>query len=489
MSALSFNNIYLDGDEASLKCEGGKFLVETKIKRATVTVKGSEINHSEWIQHGTSCCLHVYLRSGKFYNLSSFRPTDRKNLFDFMSTEMNTEPKEINPSISGSSMGDIIYNDYSMTFESEHKPVFSVPYSKINDSQKSSKNDFFVTLDGNPNAIGEQLHTIRFFVPTNYNKTVEDMIDNIQKRTDLTAGTDDYIAQINNIKFVTPRQKNASLRFCETILYLKAEGFEHRIPYKQIFAVHCFETYNDSEYVVISLQRALKQGQSEYLHLVIEIDEDDDLKIEPIEKSWTVSEAIINLFEQAANIKVVPSSNFFLSSANKHGVKCLYKTSNGTLFITHQGFFFLHKAKYIPFSKVKSVKFQKLDKNLSSIKVFDLLVTEKSDQTFVGIGINDAELILHYLKSKSVNILDYEKIKKDLGMLSDGGDRRRIAREKAMEQVHKNTKFLGPDSSDDEEEDEDFNPNKESSSEDEGKAVESSESSGEKKEESDGSDE
>ncbi|OHT00537.1 hypothetical protein TRFO_07848 [Tritrichomonas foetus] len=461
-----------------------------------VTLSSHNIDQVDFFLLGKFATIQIYDTGKRFYTISELKQQDKETIQKFLLDQINVPESKMthhNVQFNGHNDGRYELREKSFMLLNDDRVILNLPYSKINQAQTPSVNDLMLEFEPDDTRSdkdkGESLFSVRFFIPNEAPQTAKDLRIDIDQRTDLTAGTEKHIAEIKDVNFVKPKKKY-KLRFCSDLLFMYSQDVNHRIPYNQISMVHFLykpskdASSNKEEYILISLDRPIRQGQKPYPHLVISTSNSDKVIAEGIDESKTLSLAIEDLMNRV-DIKCISHDGFFENMANEEGNLCNYKSTQGYLYMTKDAFIFLHSHTiYIPFTKVTSVRFDNLEEQMRQKKNFDLTVYEGTTSysfqgidTYFNVQLPDDESSESFEKEKLIKEYSYnglykfvEFIKEKRIKIEDRGEvndllkslKASITSRDRHSKIKANVVIRNEISSGDEgdeEEDEDFNPN------------------------------
>lgn len=405
--------------ESEVVCEPGHITITKKggDKTKARKIEKGQVKHADWINSGPSGVLQLYTRSNELFAMSPFPKGDEAVICDYFKADFGVTVVRSDGLVTGSVEGDLVFNECSFSLSSEGCPLFTIPYDLINHAQAPPPNDIVLNFTQEP--VGTYLTSVRLAVPKDMPRSAKDLLGDITSRVDLTAGTEDYVAMVNNIKFAFPRLV-MNLRFCRDLLFLNNAEVAHRVMYDNIDIVHKLElpqTNDDSdvvdEFLVVSLkQMPLRQGQTKYMHLVMRFSNDEKLEGEGLEDDSMGATPVAALFKRIrAN---VVSSGFYRAPNEDTGIRCSCKAKTGLLYVTDQGFLFVHNpVVFLRFDSISSVEFQDLD-NLGKhgTNAFGLQVTTTAGQRqtkFANIDVITGLQVLDSDEPEEVEALKKQK--------------------------------------------------------------------------------
>jgi hypothetical protein len=482
--------IYVNSGAGDVRFEPSAMIITERKDGPPITIKRGDVTGADWFVLGQLGTLHLTTKSNRFYSVAGFRSSDQDQILESVTRSIGFRPTVSHGLIRGSNHGELSFQDRSFSISADGFPLLSIPYLKINQGQPTSTNDLVLNFRRDPD--GECISSLRLFVPDRAPKDAKELMELLRSRTDLSGGTQEYFCILNEVSFVHPRQR-FNVRFCQDLLFLYNQSAAHRVPYDAISMVHRLEdpTPGESqareEYIVISLREQIRQGQSNYTHLVIKTADDDPVEGEGIESKWPLAVQLEQLFNRVS-VRNVPTTGFFEGLQGEHGIHCTFKGKQGLLYLTADAFLYLYSpVVYIPYQNVVVVQFDRVTSESSRhSRAFDLTIQERNRKsTFANVDLiagipivtpargNEHEFIESMKKEKSavglkaliafmekvnVRIDGLKKLKKSISALEQGSvTGKRASRIDAERKTRDELKGLGSDSNESES-DHDFNP-------------------------------
>lgn len=485
-------DVIVNSSESKLRCDSGRISIEPKSKGVSAQIKSNEIYCAEWIVEGQICVLQLHTRANHFFAISGFAPSDQAPLFGYLEREFDVVPDVRETFVAGANCGELSFHEKAFNIANDGKLLMNLPYAKVSQTQAISTNELLIQFTPDPEATGETLEAVHLFIPSEHGTRNKAIMSEIQNRTDLTAGTENHLAEVRNVTFCKPRQR-FDVSFCEDILYIHNDEVSHKVPYSHIKMVHELsipkrkKNKEHEEYIDIALTKAVRQGNTSYQHLVISTEDDEEVDVDGIDSVTTMADVLIHALQKFGKANIISSEGFFQNMAGENGLPCQYKNTKGYLYMTKDAFFYLHsQVIYIPYNKVLFVEFQKYNDMLKQNRTFDLLVSDGKQKKYTFTAIDsftgtdfDEELnvdtrnklmnnycvdgikrIIRFIEEKNVRIEKVRDLKGKIKELENSSNSRN-----PMRSARKNEKIIISSDDDDSEEDGDFNPNaKESSS-------------------------
>ena len=346
-------------------------------------IRGDLIKHVDWITCGRLATIQLYTKSNELYVVSRLEASQEDEICGYFRESLGVEPLVQHASVRGNVDGDLNLGECSFSISDGGHPVITVPYSKIHQVQAPSGRGLILNL--NRDKKRESLTSLRLVVPKEYEKNSKDLRADIESRVvDLTAGTEDFIALVDKVKFVRPRLE-LNMRFCRDLVLLSNDDVAHRLVYEDIECVYRLERPVDdeddrrSEFLVIAMKEMpLRHGQTSYMHIVIEASAENGASGKGLDDSLTEADQLGALFERF-DVKVI-SDRFYKTPTDEKGIRCTFKTKHGYLYLTADSFLYVHHpVVLIKYRDVARVAFEKVSELHKHGKTFDLSV-DKMDK-------------------------------------------------------------------------------------------------------------
>jgi hypothetical protein len=507
--------LFVNSTASEVRCDSAQITITEKGRDAPKVIRVGDIVHAEGIARGQLVAVHLFTRTA-FFSFAGFTPETRQAFLDFLGAA-GAPPAIAQGCIRGGNSGLLDLREKAFVISADGFPVLTVPYGKINQVQSTSPTD--IVLNFVPDPDGESLSVLRLSVHENGPQNAKELMAALSSRTDLTVGTADYFSKLNDINFLTPRQR-FDVRFCRDLLFLSNEAASHRIAYESISMVHRVEcpAAGDGdareEFLVISLLEPIRQGQSAYPHLVLKAGDDDPVEGEGLDEKERLLMDHFWHFFQACRVRTAPTTGFFEGFQEEPGIPCTYKGKQGFLYLTPEAFLYLYSpVLYIPYQRVTAIEFERITAETSRHnRAFDLTVHERNKKSqfanvdliaglhiAVSSGPDEREQaesakkqasfhalqqLIEFMEKKNLPITGLKHLKKAMRSMETGSRTgTRASKIDAALKTKEELRTLGSDPSEGSESDHDFNPDAQAGSDAEGSGTEDE---GEGEDESDG---
>ncbi|KHJ49370.1 structure-specific recognition protein [Trichuris suis] len=396
---------------------------------ATETVLAKDIESCHWSRLGNGQALRFLAQNGKMYRFGGFDETDHDKLKAFFKANwhLNLETKSI--CCKGVNYGALKFLGSNLEFEHEDQLIFDIPLNSVSNCL-AAKNELTLEFHQNDEC-PVSLMEIRFHVPSD--ATEDDPAEEYKKKIVSKAGviqeTGKALAVLEQILCATPRGRY-DIKIYPSFLALHGKTFNYNIPISSILGLFLLPHQDGRRmFFVIGLDPPIKQGQTRYNFLILELPKDEEVELELGLPDNTGTPAI----------------------------SCAYKSASGFLYPMEKGFMFIHKPPlHIRFEDVASVHFDRSD---VSTRSFDFEVTVKSGMsyTFTSIQKEENAKLYEYVNEKKLHIVNVKKPVSDVSNdLFEGSSDEDEERDHYAEQLKNEAREMENDSSDNE--DSDYDP-------------------------------
>jgi len=205
---------------------------------------------------------------------------------------------------------------------------------------------------------------------------------------------------------------------------LHGKTYDYRISYKNVERLLLLQSTQEGKwFFIISLKRPIRQGQQQYEHLVMSVNNKKyvlnvQLNEEEIEEKYgenslapemtdEMYKLVFKCFKHVIGQKIYSTGRFRTAKHQLHSLNVAVGSNNGHLYLLKKSFMYIHKpALHIPYSSVNHVEFHRFSyqTNVSS-RSFDMEVAygEKS-RVFKNIERGEFENLLRFVESKDLSV-------------------------------------------------------------------------------------
>ncbi|KAL4782656.1 hypothetical protein BJX76DRAFT_332141 [Aspergillus varians] len=469
----SFDNIYLDLSKQSGKCK----LAETGLGWRpagggdTFTLDSSNIGAAQWSRAAKGFELKILSRSSGVIQLDGFDQEDFERLGKAFKIwyGINLETRE--HALRGWNWGKAEFTKAELAFNVQNRPAFEVPYSEISNTNLAGKNEVAVELSlstdatdvsskpagstknrGRKAAAGpDELVEMRFYIPGTAVKTdnriKEENADEkedgeeggeegeeqnaanlfyelLMEKAEIGDVAGDTFATFLDVLHLTPRGR-FDIDMYESSFRLRGKTYDYKIQYSSIKKFFLLPKNDDTHtLIVLGLEPPLRQGQTRYPFLVMQLKLDEEISLElnmtdelldarykdKLESRYEepIHQVITKIFRGLSGKKVIMPSKDFVSHHGHSGVKCSIKANEGLLYFLDKSLIFVPKpATYIQIENVAIVTMSRVGGAISASRTFDITVTLKAglgEHQFSNINREEQQPLEEFFKAKNIRI-------------------------------------------------------------------------------------
>lgn len=473
--------------------------------KAPFLLPGAELSTIQWSRGSRGYELKINTKNQGVVQLDGFSADDFNLVKNDFHRRFNIQVEHKEHSLRGWNWGKTDLARNEMVFALNGKPTFEIPYSRINNTNLTGKNEVgieFNLQDENYQPAGDEMVEMRFYIPGMINTNNEDeegsptkeedgvtpadgaagknlaeaFYEELKEKADIGEMAGDVIVSFQDVFFATPRGRYDVDIYKDTIR-LRGKTYEYKLQHRQIQRIVSLPKADDIHHlIVLAVEPPLRQGQTTYPFLVMQFQNEEETEVQlnideaeyeaeykdKLKKEYDAKTHIVMshvLKGITDNRVIVPGG--YKSKYEQCAVSCSFKANEGYLYPLDNAFFFLTKPTlYIPFSDVSLVNISRAGQTSTSSRTFDLEVILRMNRgttTFGNISKEEQQLLEQFLKSKNVRVKNEEKEAQSRLQVALGSD----SEDEDVE--------MGSAGEDEESVDEDF---KVSSSEDEGDVAE-----------------
>ncbi|SOV83234.1 FACT complex subunit SSRP1, putative [Plasmodium sp. gorilla clade G3] len=325
----------------------------------------------------------------------------------------------------GWNWGEFKLENSNLCFDIDNKYAFNLPTNNINQLNVQIKTDIAMEFknEENSNKGNEDfLAEIRFYYPheNDENQNFQNLKNDLLEKVNIGDTKSESIASLSNIPLLVPRGRY-DIEMYSSTFKLHGKSYDFNIQYTNINKMILVPKSNSNQYVLIfSLSNKMKQGQTEYPFILIQLNNDDDMELDisasdevmtkyKLEKtiSGKAHDVVTKLFTALVNKNVIVPGDY-RTSKNQHGITCSYRAASGQLYPLNKYFLFIVKPVIlISFDDIVTLSFQRTG-NINQHRFFSLIIKHKRGMSYEYTNIDKSEYnpLLTFLKSKNINIQD-----------------------------------------------------------------------------------
>ncbi|KAL2867137.1 FACT complex subunit POB3 [Aspergillus lucknowensis] len=468
----SFDNIYLDLSKQPGKCK----LAETGLGWRpagggdTFTLDGSNIGAAQWSKAAKGFELKILSRSSGVIQLDGFDQEDFERLSKAFKIwyGINVESRE--HALRGWNWGKAEFTKAELAFNVQNRPAFEIPYSEISNTNLAGKNEVAVELslsadanDANSKPAGstknrgkkaaagpDELVELRFYIPGTAVKTEKSIKEEntdeengeegveegeeqnaanlfyeiLMEKAEIGDVAGDTFATFLDVLHLTPRGR-FDIDMYESSFRLRGKTYDYKIQYSSIKKFFLLPKNDDTHtLIVLGLEPPLRQGQTRYPFLVMQLKLDEEISLElnmtdelldsrykdKLEPRYEepIHQVITKIFRGLSGKKVIMPSKDFVSHHGHSGVKCSIKANEGLLYFLDKSLIFVPKpATYIQLENIAVVTMSRVGGAVSASRTFDITVSLKAglgEHQFSNINREEQQPLEEFFKAKNIRI-------------------------------------------------------------------------------------
>ncbi|KAF7639324.1 FACT complex subunit SSRP1 [Meloidogyne graminicola] len=427
---LEFTNIFQEEmgglNDGFLKFSKQGVQFKNKATGKVLTINPIEIDQFSWQKLGNKPGIKVMTNQGVHHRFGGLKESDFDKISTFISSVFNSTLNKNELSLKGWNYGEPEFEGQNLIFNIDEKIAFEVPLSNVMRcvGSKSEAIVEFISNEESP----VQLTEMRFHIPQDPENEDQDVVEEFRKEVmrfaEVESEKDQAIVTLPDILLATPRGRY-EIKVFPNHLSFHGKSYDYKIPLKTIMRMFLL-SHKDGRhmYFVLHINPPIRQGQTRYPFLVLEISKEDYIELDlclteeqlstqyqnklDLHMKGFLYEMIAKLFRVLINSRIIVPGNFTGASGTP-AISCAVRQSMGFLYPLEKGFVYVHKpALYIRFEEVDNVHFARSD---VSTRSFDFEIVQKSGTsvTFSNIGKEEYNKLFDYVQSKE----DYD-MEKDI---------------------------------------------------------------------------
>ncbi|EEQ33012.1 FACT complex subunit pob3 [Microsporum canis CBS 113480] len=415
----SFENIYLDLSKQSGKCRLAESGMGWKPSGGgdTFTLDKSNIGAAEWSRAAKGYELKIFSRTCGVIQLDGFEQDDFDRAAKAFKIWYGVNLTNREHALRGWNWGKAEFGKSELSFNVQNRPAFEVPYSEISNTNLAGRNEvaveFFLPTDdaasvkeqpagstknrGRKAGLGrDELVEMRFYIPGTVskkeegeegedNKSADDeeeveeqnaanlFYETLMDKAEIGDVAGDTFATFLDVLHLTPRGR-FDMDMYESSFRLRGKTYDYKIQYQSIKKFFLLPKNDDTHTLItLGLDPPLRQGQTRYPFLVMQLKLDDEISID------------LNMTD---------------------GVKCSTKANEGLLFCLDKSFMFVPKpATYIQIENISVITMSRVGGTVSASRTFDITMTLKGGQgehQFSNINREEQQPLEDFFKAKNI---------------------------------------------------------------------------------------
>ncbi|KAJ6130175.1 FACT complex subunit pob3 [Penicillium capsulatum] len=464
----NFDNIHLDLSKQAGKCK----LAESGLGwrpsggGETFTLDSNNIGAAQWSRAAKGFELKILSRSSGVIQLDGFDQEDFERLTKAFKIWYGINVENREHALRGWNWGKAEFTKAELSFNVQNRPAFEVPYSEISNTNLAGKNEVAVEFalsaaeangaNGQPAgstdnrgrkaAAGpDELVEMRFYIPgtavkkekaedaegdEQENEEAEEQnaanlfYETLMDKAEIGDVAGDTFATFLDVLHLTPRGR-FDIDMYESSFRLRGKTYDYKIQYSAIKKFFLLPKNDDTHtLIVLGLDPPLRQGQTRYPFLVMQLKLDEEISLELnmtedlLEAQYKdklqsryeepIHQVVTKVFRGLSGKKVIMPSKDFTSHHGHHGVKCSIKANEGLLYFLDKSLIFVPKpATYIQMENIAVVTMSRVGGAVSASRTFDITVSLKAglgEHQFSNINREEQQPLEDFFKSKSIRI-------------------------------------------------------------------------------------
>ncbi|KAE8551056.1 hypothetical protein EYB25_007290 [Talaromyces marneffei] len=470
----SFENIYLDLSKQPGKCKLAESGMGWRPSGGgdTFTLDSSNIGAAQWSRAAKGFELKILSRTSGVIQLDGFDQEDFERLSKAFKVWYGVAIEQREHAIRGWNWGKAEFTKAELAFNVQNRPAFEIPYSEISNTNLAGKNEVAVEfalpadekanghIEGSTKNRGrkaaagpDELVEMRFYIPGTALKKEKAEGDGVKKEGSEEEGeaegeeleeqnaanlfyetlmdkaeigdvAGDTYATFLDVLHLTPRGR-FDIDMYEASFRLRGKTYDYKIQYSSIKKFFLLPK-NDEMHtlIVLGLDPPLRQGQTRYPFLVMQLKLDEEVSIElnmteellrerykdKLEPRYEepIHQVITKIFRGLSGKKVIMPSKDFVSHHGHSGVKCSIKANEGLLYFLDKSLMFVPKpATYVQIENISVVTMSRVGGAISASRTFDITVSLKGglgEHQFSNINREEQQPLEEFFKAKNIRI-------------------------------------------------------------------------------------
>ncbi|CAH02145.1 FACT complex subunit POB3 [Kluyveromyces lactis] len=429
-----------------------------------------EVSSVQWSRGCRGYELKISTKNKGLIQMDGFQQEDFNLLKNDFQRRFNMQLEHREHSLRGWNWGKLDLARNEMVFSLNGKPTFEIPYTHINNTNLTAKNEIALEFDTQNeayNPAGDELVEMRLYVPgtveenedqdqimvkdeaeaedgvksevkteegseepdVQEEKTLaEYFYEELRSKADIGEISGDAIISFQDLFFTTPRGRY-DIDIYKNSIRLRGKTYEYKLQHRQINRIFSLPKADDIHYLmVLSIDPPIRQGQTSYPFLVLQFQKDEEtevqLNVEDDEFEKLYKDKLKKQYDAKTHIVlshvlkgltgrrvIVPGE--YKSKYDQCAVSCSYKVNEGHLYPLDNAFLFLTKPTlYIPFQDIAAVNISRAGQTSTSARTFDLEVVMRANRgttTFANISKEEQQLLETFLRSKNLRVKNEDK--------------------------------------------------------------------------------
>ncbi|KLJ06355.1 FACT complex subunit pob3 [Blastomyces silverae] len=463
----SFENIYLDLSKQPGKCKLAESGLGWRPSGGgdTFTLDSSNIGAAQWSRAAKGYELKILSRSSGVIQLDGFDQEDFERTSKAFKVWYGINLENREHALRGWNWGKAEFTKAELAFNVQNRPAFEIPYSEISNTNLAGKNEvaveFSLPADGVNGTTGQsegstknkgrkagagrdELVEMRFYIPGTAlkkekpegeedDKSIDGeeaeeqnaanlFYETLMDKAEIGDVAGDTFATFLDVLHLTPRGR-FDIDMYESSFRLRGKTYDYKIQYQSIKKFFLLPKNDDTHTLItLGLDPPLRQGQTRYPFLVMQLKLDDEISIDlnmtdeslqtrykdKLEAHYEepIHQVVTKVFRGLSGKKVVMPSRDFVSHHGHSGVKCSIKANEGLLFCLDKSFMFVPKpATYVQIENISVITMSRVGGAISASRTFDITMTLKGgmgEHQFSNINREEQQPLEEFFKAKNI---------------------------------------------------------------------------------------
>lgn len=460
----SFDNIYLDLSKQPGKCKLAESGMGWRPSGGgdTFTLDSSNIGAAQWSRAAKGYELKILSRSSGVIQLDGFDQEDFERVSKAFKIWYGINLEHREHALRGWNWGKVEFTKGELAFNVQNRPAFEIPYSEISNTNLAGRNEvaveFSLTTDTQANGANrkkagstrnrgrkaaagkDELVEMRFYIPGTALKTgkgesdgeeeegVEEQnaanlfYETLMEKAEIGDVAGDTFATFLDVLHLTPRGR-FDIDMYESSFRLRGKTYDYKIQYSSIKKFFLLPKNDDTHtLIVLGLDPPLRQGQTRYPFLVMQLKLDEEISLElnmteelllsrykdKLEARYEepIHQVVTKIFRGLSGKKVIMPSKDFVSHHGHSGVKCSIKANEGVLYFLDRSLLFVPKpATYIQIENISVITMSRVGGAVSASRTFDIAITLKGilgEHQFSSINREEQQPLEEFFKAKNI---------------------------------------------------------------------------------------
>ncbi|KAL6943128.1 FACT complex subunit [Hanseniaspora osmophila] len=429
--------------------KGGSTATANPEKLKPFLLSADELSSIQWSRGCKGYELKINTRNEGVVQLDGFNQEDFNLVKNEFLRRFNITVEVKEHSLRGWNWGQTDMARNEMVFSVNGKPTFEIPYSRINNTNLTSKNEVAVEFQINNETYqpaGDEIVEMRFFVPSTIIKgegedededmdkegqkvkgegeegndgsdqenededaaivdrktMAESFYEELKAKADIGEVSGDAIVSFQDVFFTTPRGRY-DIDIYKNSIRLRGKTYEYKLQHNQIQKIFSLPKADDLHHnMVLAIDPPIRQGQTTYPFLVLQFDNNEEtevqLNVEDDEFEELYKDKLMKQYDAKTHMvlshvlkgvtgrKVIVAGGY-VSKFEQAAVSCSLKANEGYLYPLENSFLFLTKPTlYIPYSDISLVSISRAGDSSSTARTFDLEIILRGNKGTTTFG-------------------------------------------------------------------------------------------------------